>query len=267
MKTISAIVITKNEEMHIESCIKCLQQFADEVIIFDSMSTDRTGEIATSLGAKFIPEPIFPGYGPQRIKAQKHASCDFIFFLDSDERVTPELAAEIKEFVANAKDNEVLAIPRENYVLGQKIMHCGYYPDHVMRLYCNSYTTYNDALVHEKIIVKKDTVIKYAKNNLIHHTYLTYDSLLTKNIRYSEAWARDRFQKNKKCRFFITPFVKGAFNFFYKYFIRLGILDGKMGLIISLISAFYTFNKYFALYSFKYEAKAIENVKKDITVK
>ena len=103
MKTISAIVITKNEEMHIESCIKCLQPFADEVIIFDSMSTDRTGEIATSLGAKFIPEPIFPGYGPQRIKAQKHASCDFIFFLDSDERVTPELAAEIKEFVANAK--------------------------------------------------------------------------------------------------------------------------------------------------------------------
>ncbi len=69
MKTISAIVITKNEEMHIESCIKSLQQFADEVIIYDSMSTDRTEEIATSLGAKFIPTPNFPGYGPQRINA------------------------------------------------------------------------------------------------------------------------------------------------------------------------------------------------------
>lgn len=255
MSTITALVITKNEEQHIKACVESSKLVADEIIIFDSNSTDKTAEIATSLGAKVINCDNFDGFGPQRQKAQKHATQEWCFWLDADERVTYELAKEIKNFVNSAKDNEVLAIPRANHCFGKLIKYSGWSPDFVLRVHKRTYTTYNNSLVHEKLELKPDSKIVKCQKKLTHFTYLSYESMLTKNVKYSEIWASNKYIKTNKTCSFITPIIKAIGNFFINYFIRLGFLDGRLGFILCVVSSFYTFNKYANWYCMKYKNK------------
>ena len=248
MSTLSALIITHNEEKHIGDCIKSLQDIADEIILLDSASTDRTKETAESLGAKVYTDTDWQGYGIHRQKTQKFATCDWCVWLDADERITPELGKEIKECISGAENNQILNISRANHVFGIRVRHCGYFPDRVMRVHNRLYTTYNDSKVHEKLLTPEGTKIINSKNSLLHYTYADYIDLQNKQIKYADLWAADRLAKKNKGCCFITPFIKGAFAFFRQYVLQLGFLDGKIGLTISSCTAMYTFNKYMTLH-------------------
>lgn len=255
MPTLATLIIAKNEEKNIVDCIKSVKEFSDEIVVLDGGSTDNTREVATELGAKIVFNDDWEGYGKQRQKLQKNTDCDFCLWLDADERVTPKLAEEIKDFVSKAKDNEILSISRANHAFGKRIRFCGYYPDRVLRLHKNSYTTYNDSLVHEKLVEKEDTVIRKSKNDLLHYTYTSDEMLLNKQIRYCTEWSQNYYQRKHKSCSMLKAYVKCVFSFLIRYILQLGILDGSIGFYISRTTARYTFMKYKFLHDLGKKAK------------
>lgn len=257
MPSISVIIIARNEKNNIEDCVRSAQLVADEVVVFDGDSTDNTATLAQALGAKAfsVPATQWQGYGEQRRRAQSKATGDWCFWLDADERITPELAAEIKDFVVKKPRNAIMAVPRLNHAFGACIRHCGYYPDRVLRLHHRDYTRYNDSLVHEKLELPSDAQIINAKADLVHYTYVSMEQLLRKQVSYGLQWADNRYRKTQKGCFWFTPFMKGAFMFLRKYFILGGFLDGKAGFVISATSVTYTFSKYMALYVLAFKAR------------
>ena len=257
MASLSALVIARNESANISECIKSMQGLADEIIILDGGSTDNTVEIAESLGARVVKHPEWEGYGKQRQKLQNYAVCDWCLWLDADERLTEELRKEIKDFIEKAGQNEILNISRANHAFGVRIRHCGYFPDRVMRVHFRTYTRYNDSLVHEKLLLPADAKTVNSKNSMIHYTYDTYMTMQLKQTKYAAEWAKNRFCKTGRGCLFITPFIKGGFSFIRKYLFQLGILDGRMGFLISASTSSYTFNKYLCLYQLALEKKHV----------
>lgn len=252
-KTISVIILCKEANDRFVECVKSAKSLAQEIIVYSSNKDDLLlNKLSLQFSFKVIYDPKWDGFGFQRQKAQRYVTSNYCLWIDSDEVLTDKLVAEIKQFLSTAKDNDILAIPRLNHVLGQKVKHCGYYPDYVLRLHSNKYTTYNDSFVHEKLILKNDSNIIHAKNHLLHYTYDSLESMYQKQQTYCSLWAKNAYLKNQKVCSLFTPFYKAAFMFIKKYLLQLGFLDGKIGLIVSASSAQYTFTKYIILYSYKY---------------
>ncbi len=180
MNKLSIVIITKNEESFIEDAIKSAS-FADEVLILDSGSTDDTCNIAKSLGAKVYNEKWL-GFGAQKNKAIELASNDWVFVLDSDERITKELSQEILEVLKNPK-NHAYSVPRLNNFFGKDIKTCGLYPDYTIRLFNRTKGKFNNVEVHESVQI--DTPIKNLSNHMIHLAYESIDEFITKQNRYS----------------------------------------------------------------------------------
>ena len=255
MTSISALVIARNESANIAECIKSMQDIADEIIVLDGGSKDDTVNIAESLGARVVHHHEWEGYGKQRQKLQKYATKDWCVWLDADERLTPELREEIRAFTEKAKTNEILNISRANHAFGIRIRHCGYFPDRVLRVHSRTYTTYNDSLVHEKLVLPADAKIIDSKNSMLHYTYDTYLNMQMKQVKYASEWAKNKYTKKGRGCCFLTPFIKGGFSFLRKYIFQLGILDGRIGFLISASTSSYTFNKYLCLYQIAMEKK------------
>ena len=254
MQSLSVIYLCKNADEYFSKSIAQAAKIADEIVIYTGSEDDtQLKELAIQYKANLVIDPKWEGYGIQRQKAQAKATGKFCLWIDSDEILTDKLIAEIKKFIETAKENDILAIPRLNHVLGLKVKHCGWYPDYVLRLHSNKYTTYNDSFVHEKLILKDDSKVTHAKNYLLHYTYDTLDNMYQKQQTYCSLWAKNYYQKRHKACSLITPFYKAAFMFVKKYLLQLGFLDGKIGLIVSATSAQYTFTKYMILYSYKYQ--------------
>lgn len=245
---LSAIVLTKNEERNIKDCLESLLDFADEILVIDSQSSDETVPIATKLGVKVINIDTWQGWGIKRQEAQKFCQGDWILHLDADERLTPKLKEELNSYLEKASGNEIFAIPRANHLFGQRISHCGWYPDFVLRCYKKSFTSYNDAKVHEHVLTPQGSKIIYLKEPLIHYTYQTVDQCFFKQKNYSLAFAEQKDSKGKKVSLLSIPF-RGLFSFIRVYLLRGGILDGKWGLWNAISTATYTVNKYLALYA------------------
>lgn len=252
--TVSVIILCKEANDRFIECVKSAKSLANEIVVYSSNSDDLLlNKLSEQFSFKVIYDPKWDGFGVQRQKAQKYVTSEFCLWLDSDEILTMELVTEIKQYLSNAKDNDILAIPRLNHVLGLKVKHCGWYPDYVLRLHSNKYTTYNDAFVHEKLILKEGSKVTYAKNYLLHYTYDSLENMYQKQLNYCSLWAKNTYQKNHKVCSLFTPFYKAVFMFVKKYLLQLGFLDGKIGLVVSVTSAQYTFTKYMILYSYKYE--------------
>lgn len=253
-KTISVIILCKEANDRFVECVKSAKSLAQEIIVYSSNKDDLLlNKLSLQFSFKVIYDPKWDGFGFQRQKAQRYVTSNYCLWIDSDEVLTDKLVAEIKQFLSTAKDNDILAIPRLNHVLGLKVKHCGWYPDYVLRLHSNKYTTYNDSFVHEKLILKDDSKVTHAKNYLLHYTYDTLDNMYQKQQTYCSLWAKNYYQKRHKACSLITPFYKATFMFVKKYLLQLGFLDGKIGLIVSATSAQYTFTKYIILYSYKYQ--------------
>lgn len=225
---ISVVIITKNSEKYIKDAIKSAL-FADEVLVLDSGSSDRTCEIAKKLGAR-VEFQEWLGFGKQKQKAVELAKNDWVFVLDSDERITEELKEELLNF---KPDRNAYFVGRINYFWGKSIRYLGLFPDYSIRLFNKKKASFNDKEVHES--VECNCKKGYLKNNLIHLAYESVEEFISKQNRYSTLGA-----KPNKLKAIFAPF----WTFFKLYFLKLGFLEGWDGFIIARLYSQYTFWKY-----------------------
>ena len=230
--SLSVVIITKNEEDFIEEAI-ISAQFADEVIVLDSYSVDKTCEIAEKLGAN-VSQREWQGYGKQKNIAVGLASNDWVFVLDADERITNELKKEIIETLKNPIFDGY-KIARLNYFFGKKIKTCGLYPDFSIRLFSRLKGEFENVPVHESVRINGK--VSSLKN---HMTHLAYDNL-TEFIDKQKKYAKLSIKKKSLIRSLIAP----CWTFVNLYFFKFGFLDGRHGFLISKVYAMYTFWKYF----------------------
>ncbi|MBA0178563.1 glycosyltransferase family 2 protein [Pectobacterium carotovorum] len=249
-KKLSVLIITKNEEELIQECLESIS-WADEIIIVDSGSSDNTIEIAKKYGAKVYHYDGWLGYGKQRQRAQTHASGDYIFFIDADERMAKELRIAV-ETVLKKPDiitDTVYACARRNLFLGRFMKHSGWYPDKVIRFYANHHYYYNDNQIHESLNYG-NAAVKSLTGDLLHLTCRDFSEFQKKQLRYASDWAKEHHAKGKHCSY-ISIFSHTMFSFIKTLILRAGFLDGKQGLLLAIVNAQYTFNKYTALWSYK----------------
>lgn len=242
---ITALAITFNEEDNVQRFVESLH-FVDEIIFVDSQSTDKTVEIAEKLGVKVI-QRKFDDFSSQRNFAISQAKNDWVVFFDLDEIIAPELETEIKETVKNsASRNEVaFFIKRNFFFMGKKIRYGGWQNDKVIRLFHKNYCEYNGNLVHE--IIKANGKTGSFKNALNHYSYKNFDNYNDKLNLYSKLQAENLYHKKAKpnlYHFFIRP----MYRFFWQYFFRLGLLDGKEGFILAYVHSFSVFKRYLQLW-------------------
>ncbi|KEY56519.1 glycosyltransferase family 2 protein [Serratia sp. DD3] len=245
-KRLSVVMIAKNEAELLPECLQSVS-WADEIIVLDSGSTDGSVALAESLGAKVFMHTEWQGFGKQRQKAQSYATHDYILMIDADERVTPELRQSIEQALVTAEDNVVYSLGRRNLFLGRFMRHSGWYPDRVNRLYANAHYRYNDDLVHESLNTAGAKIVPL-KGDLLHLTCRDFFAFQRKQLHYAEQWAAQRHQAGKRCGYLsILTHTLGAFC--KTWLLRAGFLDGKQGLLLAMVNAQYTFNKYAALWA------------------
>jgi glycosyltransferase involved in cell wall biosynthesis len=250
MQPLTAIVTCFNEEAMIGDCLASIQ-FADEILVIDSFSTDRTVELARPLATKVL-QHEYVNPAAQKNWAIPQATHDWILILDSDERATPELEAEIKEILSDPK-HDGYWIRRRNFFLGKEIRHGTWKKDKVLRLFRKDKGRYQDKQVHEE--VELATPPGWCKHRLVHYSYRTLDDFSRKVGRYS-TWGADdarlRGVRGSPWRIFGHSFG----HFFKSYFLKAGFLDGAEGLIIAFMEGYGGFFKYAKLYELRRRAES-----------
>ena len=239
MKTISIIIIVKNGEEYIEKARKSAM-WADDIIILDSGSTDNTKKIAQKYTKNVHTSEAWPGFGIQRQNAQKLSKSDWIFMLDADEEISTNLQNSIKEVIKG--DPKIYKVNRLSKAFGYEVKHSGWFPDWISRLYPNNLTTYNDALVHETLIIPKDYEPSKITGILYHETYKTMTDYYQKMSLYIDAWSSQNV--NKKNGGLLIGTLRGYWAFIKMYFIKLGFLDGVTGLTLAFLRYQTTVMKY-----------------------
>ena len=229
---VTAIIPTLNEEKNILRAINQVD-WADEIIVIDSYSSDKTVEISIKMGARVL-QRRFDDFSSQKNYAVSQAKYDWIFILDADEQISEDLKLEIIDKLYNIDQVKGFWIPRHNYFPDKKVNFSGWKNDKVLRLFNRNSCSYNGKLVHEE--VNCNGKIGYLSMPLLHHTYKSYDDYIKKINHYAELKAKELYNKNIKPNFFLG-YIKPAYRFFYHYIISLGFLDGKTGWIIAIISA------------------------------
>jgi len=243
-KSISVIIIAKNEESSISKCIQSAS-LADEIIVVDANSSDKTVEISQKLGAKVSITKKWLGFGYQKNLALSLASSEWVLSLDADEIVSLQLKEEILAAIQSSSEKQAFQIPRSSSYCGQFIKHSGWSPDYVLRLFPRENAHFSDDLVHEKVIF--DGEVKSLKTPLIHTSYDSLEDVLDKTNRYSSAGALMMHGNGKKCSL-STAVFKGVWAFIRTYFLRLGFLDGRMGFVLAVSNAETTYYKYLKLF-------------------
>jgi glycosyltransferase involved in cell wall biosynthesis len=241
---ISVIVITKNEAFNIVECLESVK-WSDDIVIVDAQSTDRTVEFAKKYSQKIFVTPWL-GYAAAKQFALEKVSNEWVLWLDADERVTPELAAEIKEIIGTKENtHSAFEVARRAYFLGRWIKHCGWYPGYVIRLFKKDRVKFSTSRVHEKI--EYSGTVGRLKNDLLHYTDENLFHYFSKFNKYTSLAAADMQETGRKYSLY-DLLARPPFLFFKMYILRLGFLDGRHGLILSLLSAAYVFTKYAKLW-------------------
>jgi glycosyltransferase involved in cell wall biosynthesis len=229
--TLSVAIITLNEAANLP-CTLASVRFAREIVVLDSGSTDETAQIAQSAGARIFEEP-WQGFSRQKNAAIAHTTGDWVLSLDADEEVSPALAREIEALLAGDPPLSAYRIPRLNHFLGRPLRHGGYWPDPKLRLFRRGVARFEDRPVHETM--QADCPVGELKSHLIHHCYPTLSEYIDHMNRYSSAsaemLARSGRASHSLPAFLWNAFANPAATFFYNYFLRLGFLDGREGLL------------------------------------
>lgn len=253
MKKLSVVVITKDEEKNIHRCLESVS-WADEIIVVDSHSTDRTTTIASEMGAR-VYSIDWKGFGHAKREGVDKARSDWILSLDADEVVSGELALEIKKVLENDMEYSGYYLTRKANFLGRWIYHCGWYPDPVLRLFLKSKGNFNDALVHEKAVVNGKC--SWLKGELLHYSYPTMTGYLAKFNRYTTLGAEKAHSEGKKTSCFDLV-IKPPASFFKHYIVKQGFRDGWEGFLISILSATAVLVKYAKLRELARESRHYE---------
>lgn len=243
--SLSVIVITRNEAASIEACLASVP-FADEWIVVDSSSTDDTCEIARRFGARVVETNDWPGFGPQKNRALEQARSDWVLSLDADERVSPELAEQIKAVLANpGAAAAAYSVSRLSSFCGQWMRHGDWYPDHVLRLFKRGQAVFSNDLVHESVQCSGPR--GHLNGHLLHDSMPSLEECLDKMNRYSSGRARDQHRAGKRGGLG-TAIGHGLWAFVRSYFVRGGLLDGRMGFIVAFSIAEGTYYRYLKLW-------------------
>ena len=234
------VVITYNEEHNIARLLKSVAR-ADECIVLDSGSTDRTVEIARSHGAKVYCEP-WKGYAAQKNSAIEKASGEWILALDADEAVEPELMAEIRYVIDRNPSLYGYRIPFKHFFLDRWMRHGGYYPDRKLRLFRREHGCFGERPVHESVRVNGP--VATLRHAILHHGYPTLEGYIRSMNRYSSLGAEIVLAGGRRRFRVMNVFFRPLVTFVYNYVFRLGFLDGKEGLLLHLYHSAYVSWKY-----------------------
>ena len=241
--TLSVIIIARNEARHIEACLASVA-FADQWVVVDSASTDNTAELARNWGAQVFVTEDWPGFGPQKNRALDLATGDWVLSIDADERVTPELAAEIQA-VLKQPGSTAYEIPRLSSFCGKPIRHSGWWPDYVVRLFERGAARFTDAAVHER--VQASGPVGRLRAHFTHQAYDNLDALLVKINRYSSDAAAMMHARGKTTSI-LGAVGHGLWTFIRIYLIRRGFLDGRHGFVLAAAAAAGSFFRYAKLF-------------------
>lgn len=245
MAKITAIIPTLNEEERIQNSLKSAE-FADEIIVIDSYSTDNTVEIVTQSKARLL-QRKFDDFSSQKNYAIDQASNDWIVWIDADEVLSPELQAEIKKVVENPKEYVGFYIYRVFFFKGKRMRYTGTQNDKLIRVFNRKFCRY-EGKVHEKI--KAEGKLATLENRIMHYSYISFDRYIIKLNQHSALKAEELFEKGM----LITPFhiiIKPIARFIKHYFVKLGFLDGFYGFIISFALSYGVLVRYIKLWNLK----------------
>jgi glycosyltransferase involved in cell wall biosynthesis len=237
----SVVIITFNEERNIARCLKSLEEVADEIIVVDSFSTDKTAEICRKFPVKFI-QKEWMGYSSAKNSGNSMANNDYILSIDADEALSDELRKTILELKKSDNLFDAYRFNRLANYCGKWIHHCGWYPDTKLRLW-NRLKGRWEGEIHEEVKIKSSAKVGFIKGDLLHFSYYSIEQHINQVNNFTKLAAKAAFEKGKKAGLFkilFSPFIK----FTMDYFLRLGFLDGYAGFVICRISAHATFLKY-----------------------
>ena len=241
---LSVVIITKNEEKRVARCLQSIQ-WADEIIVFDSGSTDNTVAICRKW-TPHVYETDWPGYGVQKGRALAKTTGDWVLSIDADEEVTEGLRQEIQDCVAqNRAGHAGYKIPRLNKVCGMYLRHGGWWPDYHPRLACRDKLVFNAKRVHEGMVI--DGSVGFLTQPMLHDGAADLDDMLHKSHLYSTLAAEERFANGRSCGLSIAV-ARGMWTFIRLYLLKGGFLDGRMGFVISVLAAQGTYYRYVMLW-------------------
>ncbi len=243
LESVTPVIISKNSENTIKRCLESLKNFK-HIIVYDNGSADGTISICRSFDNVILIEGDFFGFGPTKNFAAEKAPTDWVLSLDSDEELHPSTLDELANWHLNETASVGLLL-RENWFCGKKITTNGWGNDYIVRLYNKKAHQFTNSQVHEKVATNKNTTTIRLKGKLIHNAIFDIKQTLDKAQLYSEIYASSD-KKVKYSFFFIV--VKTFFAFFRSYILKLGILSGWRGFVISFGDAIGVFFKYAKVY-------------------
>jgi len=240
MAKISACIISFNEEDKIEDCLKSLQGIVDEIIIVDSLSTDRTKEIAQNYTDKIFDQE-FLGHVEQKNLAVSKASHDWILSLDCDERLTQELASSILKIKENLEQADAYRMARKTFYIYRWLNHC-WYPDYKIRLFNRNSATWGGINPHDRVEVKGNKIVTL-DGDIQHYSFDSLSEHIQTLDLFTEIGAREIIRRDKVVTI-ISPWTHGLWTFIRLYIFKRGFLDGYAGLVVSVLSGMHAFVKY-----------------------
>lgn len=249
---LTVTIITLNEEKNLPGAIESVR-WADEIIVVDSGSSDRTVEIAEKMGAKVVHNP-WPGYGKQKNFAQRQASNDWVLNIDADERVSPESREEIESTLGDVMAGRNPAcgfyFPRKTFYLGRWIAHGGWYPNYLVRMADRRAAEWTEPSVHEELKVRGET--RKLVHPLHHYTFSGIQDQILTNLEYSKQGFVELKRRGQKASL-LKLLIKPVGKFVETYVLKKGFMDGLPGFIISVNAAHSMFLKYAYLVEAKIE--------------
>lgn len=242
MTGISAVIITKNEEANIQACLQSLDQVAEEIIIFDSFSSDRTKEICLKTqGVRFFEHP-FDSFSQQKNRANKMAQNPFILSLDADEHLSESLRLEVLKIKANPR-HDAYQFSRLNHLDKKAIRHGLWYPDWKIRLFKKGKAKWVGQGVHEWLQLEQDASMLRLQKDILHYPFANLQQFNSKIDAYSSLWASERYSVGKKSNI-LSPYLHAVWTAFRGLFLKLAFLDGLLGLQILTICTKESYLKY-----------------------
>jgi len=239
---LSAVIITFNEEKNIERCLKSLQGIADEILVIDSYSTDKTEEICRKFDVKFI-QHRFEGHIEQKNYALSLASNDYVLSLDADEALSEELFQSINAIKSQNTPADAYSFNRLTNYCGKWIKHSGWYPDVKIRLWQKKSGCWGGTNPHDKVIMQPNTKIIHLKGDLLHFSYYSISDHIKQIERFTTIGAIQEKQKGRQISF-CSVIMKSKWKFVRDYVFKLGFLDGKAGYQVCKLSSWATYIKY-----------------------
>ncbi len=248
---VTGLVIAYNNEPELRACLESLR-WVNELVVVDSHSTDATEKIAREFTDK-VYQHDFHGFGRLRNEALAHASNEWVFSLDTDERVTPELRDEVRRLLEEGPAADAYFVPRRNWFLNRWIRHCGWYPDYRQpQLFRKSRMRYKDNRVHEGF--ELNGKIGYLQEHVLQFPFRDLDQFLAKMDRYSDLMATRMIEQGRRFHSY-QLITHPMFTFGKMYLLRAGFRDGMPGLILSCLYAYYTFVKYAKFWELSRQSK------------